>query len=124
MLVNAAPRFAYAVRDCAQRFARVRFSFLTWETERIVTDSPAQSSFHCSAGGKIQSSERGTVTKDRKQLLDTIPSNFPHRHAASVQCSGNAVAMNSTRLVNGKGSFLTVRYSGVWKELDAKHTSF
>jgi hypothetical protein len=42
---------------------------------------------------------------------------------AFVLFSGNAVAMNPTLLVNGKSSFLTVRYTDFFEgELEAKHT--
>jgi hypothetical protein len=44
---------------------------------------------------------------------------------AFVLFSGNAVAMNPMLFVNGKSSFLTIRYSGFFEgELEAKHIDF
>jgi hypothetical protein len=86
-------RFAYVVRDCAQRFARVRFAFLTWETESVVHPRACPVLLSLFSRGKIQSSERRIDTKDGKQLLDMIPSNFPHQArdfcAVLRQCGGH-----------------------------------
>src|SRR5208283_1116374 len=96
----SAPWFRRTVRDCAQCLVRLGFLFLTWETESVSTPgSRARDTvdiiLHCPpftfqpVGGFIRLSA-GPSRKTGKQLLDTIPGNFPHRHATSVQCSGNS----------------------------------
>jgi len=100
MLVNAGPTAGIRRERWVQRLARLGCSLLTWETESTllptrlpgppVTVQPVKEFLGLSAGPSQKKGE---------QFLNTILSNF---HTNTVKSSCNAVAMNSTRLVNGR----------------------
>jgi len=71
-------RFPYAARAGAQYLVRLELWLLTMEIGNIVrrlarsqyrSHNLMLSSFHLLAGGRIHSSERRTVTKDRQAAL-------------------------------------------------------